>query len=237
MNAAQKMFVASTLATSLAWFAGRCSAPQTGIKPEDAAELVRRAGDSAVASYRKDIGDVIGPLEDSVRFYRGKATAGARIVVAHAGGSAHRAPALPVPDTAARSDTSTAHLVADPIVQNGVTITQDFTISPTPRRFEQNISWQLDPDTILVAILQTPEGLTRFTAAGTTAGLRVSVADAAALKPKDAHGRNVWDWLGAGSCVLAGVTAAKEQWGTAAGAGGACGLLLWRPKIRLPHLL
>ncbi|HXH63072.1 MAG TPA: hypothetical protein VNG95_02750 [Gemmatimonadales bacterium] len=175
--------IAVALAGAL-FAAGRLTAPP-GVSPADAADLARHAGDSAVASYRKSVADVIGPLEDSVRYYRGTAQAGARVVVQHPSGAVHDA--APTVQTSANTPApiDTARLPMPRIDSAGIQIAETLTVAPRPALLQRAIWFAVVPDTVLVALLKTKEGLQRFTAAGTRAGLKVSVADAAAVAPNE----------------------------------------------------
>lgn len=220
-----------------AWVGGRYSA-EAGVSPEDAAALARQAGDRAVASYKaRDLPALLGPLRDSIAHYRGRATAGARIVVRRApltredtariaAAIARRASMDPAPDTAT--------VPLEPFQDRGITVAETLQVAPPPSVVIRRIGLVFDPDTLLVAFLRTPEGLTRVTAAATTAGVALAVADAAAIAPPvKKRGPNFGDWLGAASCVAGGWAAAKEAVGPALVAGGGCAVLLWRPKIDL----
>lgn len=246
MNRQVGWILAGVAVLAVAFFGGRCSAA-AGVSPEAAAELARHAGDSAVTSYRKSIASVIGGLEDSVKHYKAEAQAGAKIVIRRAvltrEDTAKIVAAMPTCDSTSRrtltpcvprADTATVPL---PEVRDtgGVAIAETLRVAPPPVFLTRRLALRFEPDTLLVAFLRTPEGLNRFTAIGTRAGLKVSVADAAAVAPpKERHGPGLLDVLGAGSCLAGGWAAAKEAVGPALGAGAACAVLLWRPRIRLP---
>ena len=199
-------------AVGLALFlAGRFSrAP--GIDAEDAAELARHAGDSAVLSYRKSVEEVVPELRDSIRYYKGKAEAGVRIVV-------RRVPVLvrdTTRDTTAAAPVDTAEMALPVVVQDGVTATETLTVAPRPAYLARSLALAFDSDTILAALLRTPEGLQRFTAAGTRAGLQVHVADAAGVQPKQGRGlvRTSVTVLTLASCVVAGRELGQDRGGT-----------------------
>lgn len=196
-----------------------------GIDPTDAAELARHAGDSAVASYKKSVADVIGPLEDSVRFYRGKAQAGVRIVVQRAGGSARDTTRAPAPSAADTTPPAVAVVVPPLIQKDGITIAETLHVSPPPVLLERRIGWAVDPDTIVAALIRTPEGLERFTAMGTRAGLEVRVVDAAVTRPPDRRAlKFALNLVTVGSCALLGWgVGAENGTATTAGASGCAG--------------
>lgn len=241
MNRQVGWILAGVAVLGVAFVGGRCSAA-AGVSPEAAAELARHAGDSAVTSYRKSVASVIGGLEDSVKHYKAEAQAGAKIVIRRAVltredtakivaavARTEGAPAFPP-----QVDTATVPL---PEVRDtgGVAIAETLRVAPPPVFLTRRLALRFEPDTLLVAFLRTPEGLNRFTAIGTRAGLKVSVADAAAVAPpQERHGPGLLDVLGAGSCLAGGWAVAKEAVVPALGAGAACAVLLWRPRIRLP---
>ncbi len=208
-----------------AFLFGRASKPD-GISPAAAAQLARRAGDSAVASYSKPIAQVIGSLQESVTFYRGKAQAGAKIVVGHQAVTIHdQAPVQTSANPGSVTRLDTAQVVLPAIDSGGIQLAESLTVSPAPNLVLRALHVTVDPDTILVALLKTPEGLQRFTAAGTAAGLRVSVADAAAVAP--ASGRSLGHVLRTvlvlSSCVVTGVEAADPHRSAVVLIGGAAG--------------
>lgn len=214
-----------------AFFFGRSSKPD-GISPAAAAELARKAGDSAIASYSKPIAQVIGRLEDSVKFYKGTSQAGAKIVVQHQTVGIQDQASLQTSATPS-SDTNgaviridTARVPMPPIDSAGVQLAETLTVSPRPSLVRRAVWFAIAPDTILVALLKTPEGLQRFTAAGTAAGLRVSVADAAATLParRSAGARVALTVLTLGSCGLLGVELGTSHTSApiAIGSGAVC---------------
>ncbi len=205
-----------------AFFFGRSSVP-AGISPADAAQLARRAGDSAIASYSKPIAQVIGRLTDSIAFYKGTGEAGAKIVVSHQTIAVHDQ--APVQTSATPSETATRDTVSIPmraIDSAGVQIAETLTVSPRPSLVQRAIWFTLEPDTILVALLKTKEGLQRFTAAGTAAGLKVTVADAAATptRSRSSGARTVLTFVTVGGCTLLGVELGKQNTSAPLAIGG-----------------
>jgi len=212
----------------VAFFLGRSSVP-AGISPAGAAQLARHAGDSAIASYSKPIAQVIGRLTDSIAFYKGTGQAGAKIVVNHQTIAVHDVAPVQTsanPDSSIHPKGDTVQVAMRSIDSAGVQIAETLTVSPRPSLVRRAIWFAPEPDTILVALLKTPEGLQRFTAAGTAAGLRVSVADAAATPPPSQHStaRAALTLLTLGGCTLLGVElgTSHSSWPLAAGGGAVC---------------
>lgn len=174
--------IAVGLAAAL-FAAGRLTSPP-GVSPADAANIARRAGDSAVVSYSKSVNAVIGRLADSVTFYRGKAEAGAKVVVRHQAVTVHDAAPVQTSATTA-PPIDTARIPMPAIDSGGIQVAETLTVAPRPALVWRSLHLALEADTVLVALLKTKDGLERFTAAGTRAGLKVSVADAAAVAPNE----------------------------------------------------
>lgn len=213
--------LAAVLAIGL-FLGGRLSAPR-GLSPTDAADLVRRSGDSAVASYRRNVGALVPQLQDSVRYYRSKAAAAVRIVVRHDTVTVHDTAAVIV--ASADSSAGVVHFRDTTVV--GLAIRESLTVAPLPRRAERHLSVAAEPDTVLAALLQLPGGLERFTAFAAGHGVSAQVTNAAAVAPRQGPGvvSQAVSVASLASCVLAGVELGGGHGGAVVYASGSGCLL------------
>lgn len=217
------MVAAGLVAFALAWWLH-----PKGVPLERVAALVRAAGDSAVASYDRDVQATLSELRDSVRHYKAEAVAGARVVI-------RRVPVL-VADTTRRATAAapadTAHVAMPAVHQDGVTVEESLTVAPAPALLARRLFITWDPDTVLVALLRTPDGLQRFTALATRAGVGATVVDAAATAPKPRTSLPAVVLTAAGCGTLGYALARPADDGSRVwlllGGGGACALGITR---------
>lgn len=210
----RNLFMPVLVAAAVAGGVGWCAAPR-GMSPEEAAELARAQGDSAVLSYRKSVAVVIGQLTDSVAYYRARPQAGARLVVRR-----DTVRQVDTVEVAAGPPGDTVDIRLAPITQDGMRLEETIDVAPRPTFLARRATLVFNPDTILVAILKLPNGLERFTAAGTRAGLAVTVADAAGTPPGRGAGLALQLGTGAG-CGVAGWAAGNLERRQLAGVLGA----------------
>jgi hypothetical protein len=105
----------------------------------------------------------------------------------------------------------------------GITVAETLTVHPPPLLLQRAATISFDPDTLVIALLQTPEGLHRFTAALNQPGSQVRVVDAAMLAPKR-HGplRTTIKVATLAACLVTGYAAAEDQLTPTLVAGGIC---------------
>lgn len=219
------------------FFLGR-STIEAGVSREDVAELLREAGDSAVTAYlsSSEMEQFIeDALSDTVEYYDAEVRAAARVVV--------RRDTLRFTDTLlvdVEVDSATANdtvLITLPVIDSaGIVMRESLTVAPNPIFFARHTQLSFDPDTLLVAMLRTPEGIDRFTAAGTREGITIGVADAAQVRQSDHRVlRSVSTLFVALGCGLSGWFLGQESTTPALVAGGVCaggiGLKLGIPKL------
>lgn len=205
-----------------------------GPSPTDLANLARRSGDSAVTAYRSgpELKAFVGAaLKDTVDHYQAEVKAAVKIVI-------QRVP-VPIHDTAwiprdsSVTPDSNVDVVFPIYVQDGVTVTETTTVRPRPSFVARRLLVSFNADTVIAALLQTPDGLGRFTAAATRkTGLQVSIGNAVqqAVGRRTAVDRAV-DLAAYGSCILAGIGFGVSDPKLAVGAGVPCfGKLLWSAR-------
>lgn len=173
--------------------------------------------DAAVAELTsaKQVAADVPILRDSLAHYRGRPQASTRLVV-------HR-DTVRIRDTVfaagAAADSLTDTLVFPPITRQGITVLERLAFTPPipPTRITRWVVATTDPDSISVLLLRQPDGLLRFVAAAEREGVRLHIADAAALQPPE---RSRFGFGCAVGPSLA-VTLAGQAYG---GVGATCGL-------------
>lgn len=189
-----------------------------GTKREASAAYSRLAHqyDSAVVELvsAKQVAATVPALKDSIKFYQGKPEAAARIAV--------KRDTVRLIDTLAPSvDSLTDSLTFPPASRDGITVLERLAFTPPipPTRITRLLAVATDPDSISVALLRTPDGLTRFVAAAERDGIRLQVVDAAGIQPPHASRFGV-------GCA-GGPTLTMTVGGTAyGGLGVTCGITL-----------
>lgn len=223
---------------AVAFVIGWCAKP-AGLDPGEVAELKRAAGDSAVASFRRDVQDVTTELRDSVRYYRGEALAGVRVVIRRVPVTVHdTVPMRPVPGDSLATDT--VEIGMPPLTQGGVSIAETLAVAPRPRFLGRRLGLTFDTDTLVAALLRTPDGLQRFTAIGTRAGLEVRTVDAAVVDPgRPNRGRVAVGVATATGCGMAGWGLGEKKEVAALAGAAVCvgGFVLERPLRSLARAL
>lgn len=173
--------------------------------------------DAAVAelvSARQVAADV-PILRDSIAHYRGQALASARVEI--------RRDTLQLTDTlfvpGGPADSLTSTVAFPPLASRGVTVFERLGFDPPigPTRIQRWLGIAIDPDTVSVVLLRTPDGLQRFIAQAEREGVRLNVVDAAALAPPAASR------FGVGCAAGPSLTAAPTG-DVRAGLGISCGI-------------
>jgi hypothetical protein len=203
----------------LAFVMGRLTVHR-GVPLDEVARQLRAAGDSAVTEYRSSSGMrafVDSLLGDTVAYYQAEVRAAAKLVIRH--DTLRVTDTVPLPAVPLGHDTVVVAL--PPVDSVGIHVTEALTVSPPPRFLLRDLRVELDPDTMLVALLRTPSGVDRFVAAGRRAGVRVQ--DAAQL----ATGANEPLRVGIraatlAACVLVGYSVAEQAWLPATISGTVC---------------
>jgi hypothetical protein len=176
-----------------------------GISLEDAAELARAAGDSAVTAYREHVDDLVLELRDSIAYYQGEARLAARLELRRP--SVRVVDTVEVPAAPAGDSSAVVPLYLDTL---GVHLVERLTITPPPTAITRELELTFDPDTLAFALLRLPSGLDRVTAAATSFGLEVRVLDAAQVAQDRGRHWFGWDVLHAGACLAAGLAGGRE---------------------------
>ncbi len=208
------------------FFLGRATAV-TGIDRETVSDLLRASGDSAVTAFRSgnEMKEFVSEaLSDTVQFYDAEVRAATKIVI--------RRDTIRIqgerivinrPVDTTPQDTI---LVALPLIeQNGITVAESLLIQPPPNLLERSTVIFFDPDTIIAAILRTPDGIDRFAAAGLSSGTQATVIDAAQLRVRERRGlKDAIRGLTLVSCVVFGYLLNDNGTGIApkAVSGGLC---------------
>lgn len=146
------------------WWLGQLFGPR-GLSPDEVAELVRRAGDSAVVVYRD---------AETVR-------RAAAVALGNVPAGVARNPTLVVKvrtpaDTVRIIDTVVVAPQTDSVLSvpfpdldtNGISISDTVTLTPAPSRetrFSRSLHVTWNPDTLTVALLRDPAGFDRVVAA------------------------------------------------------------------------
>ena len=230
------LIVVGIIAVAMFFF-GRSTIDQ-GISEDTVADLLREAGDSAVTAYlsSEEMTEFVEEaLSDTVEFYNAAVESAARIVVRR--------------DTIRLADTVLVDVVRDPATRDdtvtiplptidsvGIVLAESLTIAPNPIFFLRHAQLSFDPDTLLVAMLKTEEGIDRFTAAATREGLSVGVADAAQARQSDHRVlRSASTLFVALGCGISGWFLGRDETTPALIAGGVCatgiGLKLGIPRL------
>lgn len=177
--------------------------------------------DSAVVRYG-DVDAAAAQLRDSLAYYHATPRVVTRLVQTR--DTVRDTVEVFTVDTLAGGPDTTLVTFA-PQTQAGVTLDARLRIWPRPLpqtmyRLDYRIGFQ--PDTLLLALARTPEGLDRIVATAVNTGQALRVLDAVQEPPPRVS--PVLQGLRVGSCLLAGFGIGSERW-TLAGAGAAgCGL-------------
>lgn len=153
-----------------------------GYTAADVAKAKRAAGDSATAAIsQRYVDELIDPMIDTIRHYKAKAEAGAKIVI-------QRVP-VRIVDTVPvgfQSTDSLSRFVFPAVDTNGVIVRETLELRPAVApntRLRRELGIEVLPDTILAALLKLPDGTSRFAALAGAHGY-TRVIDAAIRPPK-----------------------------------------------------
>ncbi len=208
------LLVLALLAVAGAFLFGR-STVEAGVSLEDVATLAREAGDSAVTAYLSSDAleeFVQDQLADTVEHYQGEVRAATKIEIVRDPIFITDTLIMP-PDTVPIPVGDQVREIAFPTIDtNSVRVEETLFISPRPIFLRRRLRVTFDPDTMIVALLRTPEGLDRFSAALTRSGSSSRVVDAAQLRVKQrSTAQSAVKLIAFASCVLAGYAAAENS--------------------------
>jgi hypothetical protein len=197
---------------------------ERGIPRDRVHELLRGAGDSAVTAFRSssEMADfVAAALKDTVEYYDAEVRAAARIVVRR--DTVHQVDTVHVEAAVASIAGDTATLALPEIRQDGIAVAETLTVAPQPSLLLRAAHISFEPDTILAALLRTPEGIDRFSAAAVGTGRFVSIADAAQLERRGHRTlNNVIRGITVAGCVATGIGIGQENSMLMVGGGAVC---------------
>jgi hypothetical protein len=195
-----------------------------GIPRDEIHELLREAGDSAVTAFKSssEMEDFVAEaLEDTVEHYKAEVRAAARIVVRR--DTIRQVDTVHVEASIAAVTGDTVTLALPPIDSAGVVLAETLTVAPQPSLLLRATHISFEPDTILAALLRTPEGIDRFSAAAVRSGRFVSIADAAQLEQRENQVlKGVIRGLTLASCIVAGIGIGQENTTLTAAGGAGC---------------
>lgn len=194
-----------------------------GMDREAVSDLLRAAGDSAVTAFRSGSemeNFVSGALSDTVDHYQAEVRAATRIVVRRETVTIRDTVPLVLP-VAAPEDT--VEIVFPLVQQEGITLAESLTVHPPPDLLQRRIGISFDADTIIAAILRTPEGVDRFAAAGLGPNLEATVIDAAQIRTRNTNTvQQVIQVLTVAGCFVSGYALSDSQTQVALISGGVC---------------
>jgi hypothetical protein len=211
-----------------------------GLSQDEARELARESGDSAVAAFRTSgqmenlLADAVGDaLRDTVAFYEGE--------VRTAGVLEIRRDTVTFTDTVMVNTPGLLRVLPwDPIDQEGLHVEETHYYNPgiNPKtKIRRDLTISFDPDTLAIALLRLPNGIERLTGLMNETG-EVVVLDAATFDPGPTTFDQLTRYVGAAGCVAAGFQLGRlasgtdfstGDWIVAGAGGGLCGikLLTW----------
>lgn len=217
------VLISIVIVGAIAFASGRSSVNR-GIDQETVHNMLRAAGDSAVTEFRSSAGMeefVADVLADTVEYYTAEVQAATKIVIRR---DTIRITGERVEVPVQVSSTDTVTVALPDIRQSGIYVSESLSIYPPPQMMDRSIDISFDPDTLMVALLETEEGISRFSAAAMNAGIQTRVIDAAQVRQQDYSGvKSALTVVTMAACIVTGYTIADENWKIAAVAGSTCG--------------